>query len=547
MMLYWQQLLIRATVLSTILLSAKPTVAQVYDVEASESELSKLSVVIADTTIADSNHRDDRSTIEPLVWNDTMAQVTSVSQLSDVQPTDWAFQALQSLVERYGVIAGYPGGTYKGNRALTRYEFAAGLNAALNRVEELINAGNSNFVSKEDLATLQKLQKEFAAELATLRGRTDALEARSTELEANQFSTTTKLLGEAVFAVTDAFQGSQDDGNTVFQDRVRLRFITSFTGRDSLNTRLDVGNAQRFDLGDGTPEATQTFNLSPGNNDFFIGWLSYYFLIGDRIEAYIGAVNGVTFDFIPTLNPLLDSATGASRALTVFGSSSPIYQIGGGAGAGFNYKITNQFTFSLGYLAGDHFRPTEDSGLFNGQYAAIAQLAWFPSRRSGIGFTYVNAYQNRGDLFDIGGSGAIVGTRQANNPFGNAFISDSFSIAGYHLFNNRFGVSGFLGYTNIRDLIGDDEADIWYYALGLAFPDLGRQGSLGGIIVGAQPYRGDNPAPANDVPFHIEAFYKHQFTDNISITPGVIWLLSPGQNSDNEDAVIGTIRTTFLF
>ncbi|MBD1842973.1 hypothetical protein H6F89_06020, partial [Cyanobacteria bacterium FACHB-63] len=35
-------------------------------------------------------------------------QVTSVSQLSDVRPTDWAFQALQSLVERYGCIAGYP-------------------------------------------------------------------------------------------------------------------------------------------------------------------------------------------------------------------------------------------------------------------------------------------------------------------------------------------------------------------------------------------------------------------------------------------------------
>lgn len=47
-------------------------------------------------------------------------QFTSVSQLSDVQPTDWAFQALQSLIERYGVIAGYPDGTYRGNRAITR-------------------------------------------------------------------------------------------------------------------------------------------------------------------------------------------------------------------------------------------------------------------------------------------------------------------------------------------------------------------------------------------------------------------------------------------
>ena len=46
---------------------------------------------------------------EPATSKDAMAQVTSVSQLSDVQPTDWAFQALQSLVERYGCIAGYPG------------------------------------------------------------------------------------------------------------------------------------------------------------------------------------------------------------------------------------------------------------------------------------------------------------------------------------------------------------------------------------------------------------------------------------------------------
>jgi hypothetical protein len=68
------------------------------------------------------------------------AQVNSVSQLSDVKPTDWAFQALQSLVERYGCIVGYPDGTYRGNRAMTRYEFAAGLNSCLDRVSELIPA-----------------------------------------------------------------------------------------------------------------------------------------------------------------------------------------------------------------------------------------------------------------------------------------------------------------------------------------------------------------------------------------------------------------------
>ena len=102
-----------------------------------------------------------------------LGQVTSVSQLSDVKPTDWAFQALQSLVERYGCIAGYPDKTYRGNRAMTRYEFAAGLNSCMDRVNDLIAASTADMAKKEDLATLRKLQEQFAAELATLRGRVD--------------------------------------------------------------------------------------------------------------------------------------------------------------------------------------------------------------------------------------------------------------------------------------------------------------------------------------------------------------------------------------
>ncbi|MCY7272316.1 MAG: iron uptake porin, partial [Phormidesmis sp. CAN_BIN44] len=175
-------------------------------------------------------------------------QVTSVSQLSDVRPTDWAFQALQSLVERYGCIVGYPDKTFRGNRALTRYEFAAGLNACLDRVNELIAAATADLVKKEDLATLQKLQEEFAAELATVRGRVDALEARTTTLEKQQFSTTTKLSGEVIFSLASAYgaypglgnrrslaSGTTTggapgrDANVVFNNRVRLKLLTSFS------------------------------------------------------------------------------------------------------------------------------------------------------------------------------------------------------------------------------------------------------------------------------------------------------------------------------
>src|SRR5919202_4259747 len=152
-----------------------------------------------------------------------MAQVNSVSQLSDVQPTDWAFQALQNLVERYGCIAGYSDGTFRGDRAMTRYEFAAGLNACLEHMNQLFASVTNNLATKEDFATLQRLQQEFAVELTTLRVRVDSLETRTAQLEANQFSTTTKLSGSASFVIRD--------------------FLTSFSGQDSLRIRLKASNS----------------------------------------------------------------------------------------------------------------------------------------------------------------------------------------------------------------------------------------------------------------------------------------------------------------
>ncbi len=225
----------------------------------------------APPSIAEISEADSLEVTDPSSTSE-MEQVTSVSQLSDVKPTDWAFQALQSLVERYGCIAGYPDGTYRGNRAMTRYEFAAGLNACLDKVAELVTAGTSNLVKKEDLQKLQRLQEEFAAELATLRGRIDVLEARTANLESNQFSTTTKLNATVWFNLTSAFPTgdiraersrtapdspfaapTRDANNrptrvergqpeTTFSYYAFLTLNTSFTGKDSLVTQLVFGN-----------------------------------------------------------------------------------------------------------------------------------------------------------------------------------------------------------------------------------------------------------------------------------------------------------------
>lgn len=501
----------------------------------------------------------------------SIAQVTSVSQLSDVQPTDWAFQALQSLVERYGVIAGYPDGTFRGNRAMTRYEFAAGLNAALDRVNELIAARNADIVSREDLATLQRLQEEFAAELATLRGRVDALEAQTAELEANQFSTTTKLVGEAIFAITDEFNTAFET-NTVFQDRIRLDFQTSFGGRDVLHTRLTTSNAAalNFQNPQGTFEGTQTFNIAPNTtNSVGVDWLAYYFPLFGQAQGYLAAVGGIHSDYANTVNPYFEDFDGGNGALSTFATENPIYRIGGGAGGAVNLAfgdggILGLSSLTLGYLADNANNPNEDFGLGNGDYAALGQLNFNLGDRFAIAATYVHGYHNAGDgIFDIGGSAGetggavpIVGTGLANDPSSllgdsSPLVTNSYGVEAALRVSDKLSLSAFGTYTNVK-ILGRGSGDVWTYGLGVALPDFGKEGNVLGLFAGVEPTLRGLRVPgaqsfSRDIGIHVEGFYKYQLTDNISITPGVIWLKDPGQNSDNDDALIGTIRTTFKF
>ena len=507
----------------------------------------------------------------------SIGQVTSVSQLSDVRPTDWAFQALQSLVERYGCIAGYPDKTYRGNRALTRFEFAAGLNACLDRVNELIAAATADLVKKEDLATLQRLQEEFAAELATLRGRVDALEARTSTLEKQQFSTTTKLAGEVIFAVTDEFGVRNTRGNNaVFQDRVRLALNTSFTGSDLLVTRLAAGNAGAFNLnnpnrpGGTNAEGLQTFNFgNTGGNRIYADWVAYFFNLTEKVRVYVPAVGGLHYDYAPTVSPALDAFDGGTGPLSLFAQRNPIYSIGGGAGAGVNFELSPAFTISGGYLADNSGvggaivtganNPSDKNGLFNGSYSALAQVTFKPSQALSVGLTYVNAYR-RSSIFDTGAGGSgINGTLSANQGFRGGGVITPSKVNAYGAevafrLSPKIVLNGFGSYVN-ADFVDDGVGSrtIWTYGAGLAFPDFGKKGNLLGFMAGAEPYL-SNPTAVqrragvgNSIPLHLEGFYKYQLNDNISITPGVIWVINPGQNSNNDDVVIGTVRTTFTF
>jgi hypothetical protein len=468
---------------------------------------------------------------------DSLNQVNSISQLRDVSPGDWAFSALRNLVERYDCLDGYPNRTYRGSRALTRYEFAAGLNACMEQMERLIVNGGGT-VEPTDLSQITRLVDEFEAELATLGTRVDNLEGRLGEVEDNQFSTTTKLEGEVVFGITDTF-GTGDANNTVFDQRTRLSFVSSFTGKDRLYTRLDQGNS----LIDATSAADQQGTLTTSGSSggsVGIGWLAYYFPIGDSIEVYLPASGGLWQDFVPTVSPYMEGYTGGTAALTSFAESSPIYKLGTNApGVGANIDLGETFKVSVGYLAPESNSPATSAGLFNGDNTALAQLTWMPSDSFQVAGTYARSYYTgaSGNLF-LG-----TGTASANNPIAGAMNADSFGLATSLKISDNFAINAFGGTTAAKARVGAAEADIYYYGLGLSFPNLGKEGNLGGIVVGSEPYVGQT----DDTALHAEVFYKYKVNDNVYITPGLVWLGAPDGNKSTTDAFLGTLRTTFVF
>lgn len=488
--------------------------------------------------------------------DDPMNQVTSVTQLSDVRPTDWAYEALRSLVERYGVIAGYPDGTFRGNRAMTRYEFAAGLNAALTRITEIISRGTENAVRREDLATLNKLQEEFATELAVLRGRVDGLEARTAELELTQFSTTTKLDGEVIFAVSSILGGHNARDREIpriptASDRVRFNLSTSFTGKDRLLTRLQAGNVVPFGTTNAGPTLTNEGRLEfdgDSGNSVGIGLLQYRFPVSARTYVYLAAAgNGfVDLDASAQLTPHLDGT-----AVSLFALRNPIYNYDGGTGFGLRHLFNDNFELNLGYLTSNGSDPSAERGLFDGKYAALAQLIISPSKQFRIGLTYINSYSPFTTSF-----GLATGSNLANSNGGTAIAVNSYGVTTTYTVTPNFAIDGWVGYSHHR-YIGEGDGEVWNWAVGLTFPDVGKEGSIAGFVVGMEPKltslsSGVNLGSGNgvadkDTSLHLEAFYKYHLNDNIEVTPGLIWLTAPNHNEDNDDIFEGVVRTVFRF
>ncbi|BAY10105.1 iron uptake porin [Calothrix sp. NIES-2098] len=493
------------------------------------------------------------------------APVTSVSELSDVQPTDWAFQALQSLVERYGCIVGYPDKQYRGNRALTRYEFAAGLSSCLDQVSKLIASSTSDLATKQDLETLQRLTEEFSQELAQLRGRLDSLEARSAEVEANQFSTTTKLVGDAIFVVSDAIgdranntaaDDTTDNSNATFGYRARLSLQTSFTGKDQLVTALQAENMPNLAASTGTHMTRFALDGSANfaQNSLYLANLYYRFPLGKKATVWIGP-RTINFPlWVPTLNAL--NGNPLQGGFSRFGQFNPtVYRPGfDGAGAAFAYKFNDKLQIHLGYIADSFFANRPENGVFNdSSQASLAQITFSPSKQFDLGLTYTRKYfpTNSGNNL-TGGTGSAF----ARNPFGQlATSSDNFGLQFNWRVSQRFNFGGWFGYTLAHQEVGaENDATIINAALTFGFPDLFHKGNVGGFTVGIPPkvtsndfvqagQRREDP----DTSLHFETFYRFRVNDNISVTPIFYLITQPEHNDSNDPIWVGVLRTSFTF
>ena len=532
-------------------------------------------------------------------------QVTSINQFSDVKPTDWAFQALSNLIERYGCVAGYPDGTYRGQRAMTRYEAAALLNACLDRITEITDE-------------LKKLMKEFEKELAVIRGRVDGLEARVGELEATQFSTTTKLKGVATFvlgsnsysgsarpgafdtAVLEAIDGTPNipgvskqydhtarllDGATAFNYDLSLYLDTSFTGKDLLRTRLRAGNfgkgpwsGTNNPIGLNAMEiAFEENGLGDGSDVVAVNRLFYQFPIGSSFTATVGG--RVRQDDMLAMWP---SAYPADTILDVFtyagspgtynlnlGSGGGLWWKSGGFSASINYVVENGNLGSPGYSDNGEEVCGGGIGTSCSKSTFTGQLGY-----GGDNYGMAVAYSlNRGGAGLYGGNGtplAVAASRYAESTnsvgvsgywtpvSGGLFpsISAGWGISAYNGDGFNYAGSG----IDATNWIDGARSQSWY--VGLQWSDVFWKGNAFGMAVGQPTFITslDNSIPddlssktPNDGNYAWEWWYKFQVTDNISVTPAIYYLSAPlGQlQKDDSSKTLsnfgGLVKTTFRF
>jgi porin len=475
-----------------------------------------------------------------------------VSQLSDVQPEDWASRALQSLVERYGIIAGDPNGKFLGDRALSRDEFAAALSVVLSQLERSLSHRQVQ-VTEDDLTAITRLQQEYAVELANLRGRLDLLEARNAKLQSDEFSTTAKLAGRVIFAVNGGGFGggslldpigteiANNNPVTTLLYQTQLDFDTSFSGTDLLKIRLDTGSNGSRDNAAGVLEPNfgsgLDFSVRPSRNgEVGLGRLYYSFSAAKNLQVTLGTAIAPT-DY-------LDRNRYANRSFVDFSTQAlvnnyilfPINREG--AGAIIDWQANEALIVRAMYVAADADNPSH-GGEVEGVSALTTLL--YPDEGGNRGL-FGNPYQG---TVELEYSPSQTFTLRLQYSGGNVF-DRHFDVFGANFelsLSRRLGLFGRYGYGSYHDTIfGDLEPSYWM--VGISLRNLLLPGAVAGIAAG-QPLIENAVGDATQTNF--EAYYNFPLNENMAIAPLIQAIANPSNQADNGTIITGTLRTVFSF
>ena len=406
---------------------------------------------------------------------------------------------------------------------MTRFEAAALLNACLDRVTEVTDE-------------LRRLMAEFETELAILKGRVDGLEAKVGELEATQFSTTTKLKGVTfwnVGAMGNDDKNTNSEALTVNYD-LRLALKTSFTGEDMLTTVLRAGNFTSTNNNFSGLTALEYGFGGSADNNVQIGRLFYTFPVGDSLTVTAGPV--VRTDdpgmyagyatYYPT-DLLLDFFT--------YGGAWATNNLSGqGSGIGAVYEIGDSgFSVSGNYVAYNADESTGGFGTDESQSTSTWQLFY-----SGEAFGGNLLAQAGYAVESTANTGVGFGTAAAQTAMSGGGTGYSLAAA-WQPADSGLMPSISTGFSSFDpETAGQKDVDGWY--VGFEWSDVFIEGNSLGYAIGSAP----NTGSADDNTIW-EAFYSMPVTDNITITPAIFGVDSDG--ASDAEGFGGLVKTTFKF
>lgn len=408
---------------------------------------------------------------------------------------------------------------------------------AREEIEEVSPVYQLKIQSTNEVLVTEEEDKEDEEDEREEKDREDG-ETSIPDVKVKQFYPTVFLEGEVNFNINGTF-GRKINDSLVLQKSIELIFNASFTGEDSLQVGIESGNALELPfVGELTFEGRLNSSSTTENDRFELSELSYEFPIGDRVSIYISTIDNDLNDF----NPLFGED--ANGAISEFGTENPIDSLVGDVGVQLNYELTDEFSISLGYFKEDASK--SKSGLFKGNKSAFLQLAFEPSDRFLLGLTYIYARNNSNLETE-------TGSLRSQLDLDRSVIGNCYGIAASFSPNSKFSIGGWVGLTKAT-VIGLGNADVWNYALTLAFPDLGKEGNLLGVVIGQEPrltgtssFTIDGKRSDPDTSLHLELFYSNKLTEGLSLTPGLIWITAPNGDNNNPDFFIFTLRTTFEF